>query len=144
MNTKSNVLVIEENAVFGHGFERVLSDKSHQVNTNLKAANDGKQHTLLSSIAMLITAPLVALAYVIALPFIGLYHFAKLAHEAYARKHPVAGNKLRKAGLFARNVGLFFASPFIALGYVIALPFVGFTMIARLALEAHAKRHANC
>jgi len=54
------------------------------------------------------------------------------------------GEKLRNAGLFARNVGLFFASPFIAIAYVIALPFVGFTMFVRLALEAHAKRVANC
>ena len=36
---------------------------------------------------------------------------------------------------FAKNVGLFFAAPFIALGYVIALPFVGFYMFAKLGLE---------
>jgi DNA-binding NtrC family response regulator len=40
----------------------------------------------------------------------------------------------------ARNVGLFFASPFIALGYVIALPFVGFYQFAKLGREALAKK----
>ena len=40
----------------------------------------------------------------------------------------------------ARNVGLFFASPFIALGYVIALPFVGFYQFAKLGREALAQK----
>ena len=43
----------------------------------------------------------------------------------------------------ARNVGLFFASPFIALGYVIALPIVGFYQFIKLAREAHAKKQAE-
>jgi DNA-binding NtrC family response regulator len=38
-----------------------------------------------------------------------------------------------------KNIGLFFASPFIALGYVIALPFVGFYMFAKLGHEAYSK-----
>jgi len=83
MNTKLRTLVIEENAVVGRSFEHVLSDKGHKVNTILKAANDGKRHNLLITVGMLFAAPLIALAYVIALPFIGLYHFVKLAHEAY-------------------------------------------------------------
>lgn len=94
------------------------------------------------TIAMLIAAPWIALGYVIALPFIGFYLIGKLALEAFAKKHPEKTGVLRAVGLFARNVGLFFASPFIALGYVIALPFVGFFMFAKLALEARAKRHA--
>ena len=40
----------------------------------------------------------------------------------------------------AKNIGLFFASPFIALGYVIALPFVGFYMFAKLGREAWQKK----
>jgi len=91
---------------------------------------------------MLIAAPFIALAYIIALPLIGFYQFAKLAYEAYARKYPAAG-KLRMAGLFLKNVVLFLASPFIALAYVIALPFVGFFMFTKLALEANAKRRLN-
>lgn len=41
----------------------------------------------------------------------------------------------------AKNVGLFFASPFIALGYVIALPFVGFYMFVKNAHEAYTLRN---
>jgi DNA-binding NtrC family response regulator len=43
----------------------------------------------------------------------------------------------------AKNIGLFFASPFIALGYIIALPFVGFYMFAKLGREAYAKKQAS-
>jgi len=42
-----------------------------------------------------------------------------------------------------KNVGLFFASPFIALGYVIALPFVGFYMFAKLGHEAYSKKQST-
>ena len=42
--------------------------------------------------------------------------------------------------LWFKNVGLFFAAPFIALGYIIALPFVGLYMFINLAVEASAKK----
>ena len=48
-----------------------------------------------------------------------------------------------KTGLFFKNIGLFFAAPFVALGYVIALPFVGFYMFAKLAFEAYKKSHPS-
>ena len=55
----------------------------------------------------------------------------------------LAAGKLAKTGLFAKNVGLFLVSPFIALGYVFALPIVGFYMFIKLMLEAQAKRQLN-
>ena len=42
-----------------------------------------------------------------------------------------------------KNVALFFASPFIALGYVIALPFVGFYMFAKLGYEAYSRKQPS-
>lgn len=42
-----------------------------------------------------------------------------------------------------KNIGLFFAAPFIALAYVIALPFVGMYMFINLAIEASAKKAAE-
>jgi CheY-like chemotaxis protein len=45
-----------------------------------------------------------------------------------------------RVATFARNVGLFFAAPFIGLAYVIALPFVGLGMLAWRGYQALAKR----
>ncbi len=39
----------------------------------------------------------------------------------------------------AKNVGLFFLAPFIGLAYLIALPFVGFGMLAWVAAKAVMK-----
>jgi hypothetical protein len=92
MNTNLQVAAIENNAVVGHSSDRILPDKGYEV-TTLNAVNDAKIHE----------AP-------------------------------------KKERSLVKNIGLFFASPFIALAYVIALPFVGFFMFSKLALEAKAKR----
>ncbi len=50
---------------------------------------------------------------------------------------------MRKVVIVTKNVSLFFAAPFIALGYVIALPFVGFYMIAKISKEAIEEKRAS-
>jgi hypothetical protein len=70
---------------------------------------------------------------------------AEAANEPQVPSEPTA-EKLRgwkKASRIAKNIGLFFAAPFIALGYVIALPAVGFYMFARLAYEAFQKNRSS-
>ncbi len=59
---------------------------------------------------------------------------------AEAVAEPLGG--WRKASRVARNAGLFLAAPFIALGYIIALPAVGFYMFAKLGYEAWQKNRA--
>jgi CheY-like chemotaxis protein len=39
-------------------------------------------------------------------------------------------------GVFIKNLAMFFASPFIALAYVVLLPLIGTVMLAKAALEA--------
>jgi hypothetical protein len=143
MNTKSNVLVTEH-AVVGHNHQ-VLPDNGFEV-TTLNAVNDAAIHetpvaerTMIKTIGMFLAAPFIGLAYVIALPIIGIYHIAKLALEAYAKRVPATTGKMQRAMVMAKNISLFFVAPFVALGYVIALPFVGFFMITKLAMEAHRK-----
>jgi len=51
----------------------------------------------------------------------------------------IIGTPKKKLSL-AKNIGLFFASPFVALAYVIALPFVGMYMFTKLAIEAKAHK----
>ncbi len=58
-----------------------------------------------------------------------------------AAEEPLTG--MKKASRVARNVGLFLAAPFIALGYVIALPAVGFYMFAKLGYEAYQKKRGS-
>jgi len=150
MNSILQALVVNEKAVVGHSIDLSFRDKTNEVSTALngeKATNDADMHevpekerSLTKTFAMLLAAPFIALAYIIALPFIGLYQLAKLAMEAYAKSHPVASGKLKKVAVSFRNIGLFFASPFIALTYIIALPFVGLFMFSKLAMEANAKR----
>ena len=121
MNTNLNVLVLDDDAVVGRSFDRVLSAKGCDVSTALNGeeALNTIENTKFD---------------------VGFYQFAKLAHEALAKRHPLTAGKLKKAVVFAKNVGLFFAAPFVALGYIIALPFVGFYMFAKLAHEAYATR----
>jgi len=47
---------------------------------------------------------------------------------------------LREAGRVARNVGLFFASPFIGLAYIVLFPFVGLAMLAWIGAKAMVRR----
>ncbi|MGD9020308.1 MAG: hypothetical protein PVF46_00805 [Lysobacterales bacterium] len=58
---------------------------------------------------------------------------------ARIEREPVKGGDVSR---MAKNVGLFFASPFVALGYVIALPFVAMYQFIKLTREARAKKKA--
>jgi DNA-binding NtrC family response regulator len=203
MNAKRKVLVIDDDAVVGRSFDRVLSDKGYDVSTvlsgedalssiehndydvvftdikmpgmdglevterikercpwtpvvvitgygtreneakasvlgvsgfvrkpltpemiesiTLKAVNDSASERA-APVAQQAAAEVVAEAATVA-----------MAPESEAQAKPVRNSRLK-------NVFLFFASPFIALGYVIALPFVGFYMFAKLAYEAYSKK----
>ena len=48
----------------------------------------------------------------------------------------------KKVFRIVRNIALFLAAPFIALSYIIALPIVGFYTFAKLAVEAWQKKRA--
>jgi len=105
MRTKLQTLVTNENAVDDRNFDRILSDNGYELVTALN-----KEQAL------------------------------KAVNDAEMQ---VPATRLVKNGLFAKNVALFLVSPFIALGYVVALPFVGFYMFAKLMLEAQQKRQLN-
>jgi len=65
---------------------------------------------------------------------------AEPATEAEVAVSPVPAEEAAPAGSALKNIALFLASPFIALAYVIALPFVGLGMIAVLAVRAASKK----
>ena len=80
-------------------------------------------------VLMTVGAPLVGLAFVLALPVICValtaYYGCMLAAARWAA---IAG--------YVRNVALFLAAPFIGLAYLLALPFVGLGTLAYLGVKA--------
>lgn len=199
MNAKRHVLVIDDDAVVGRSFDRVLSEKGYEVDTALngeEALKDIEAHSydvVFTDIKMpgmdglevaerikarcpwtpivVITgygteenearASVLGVSGFVRKPLtpemienITLKALQKPAEELEAAEELDAANEpeavvepgempltaWQKISRVAKNVGLFLAAPFIALGYVIALPAVGFYMFAKLGLEAWRKR----
>ena len=196
MNANLKVLVIDDDAVVGRSFDRVLSDKGYDVSTALsgeealQTMNDSEFDVVFTDIKMpgmdglevterikercpwtpvvVITgygtddnearaAVLGASGFVrkpltpemienVTLKAVNDAEAVAEVEELHAEPEvvsEVAAEAGSEAKRIAKNVGLFFASPFIALGYVIALPFVGFYMFAKLGREAWAKKQAT-
>ena len=206
MNAKLQVLVIDDDAVVGRSFDRVLSDKGYEVSTALSGeeAMDTMEDTNFDVVFTDIKMPgmdglevaerikercpwtpvVVITGYgteenEAKASVLGVSGFvrkpltpemiesvtlkamndgevnqetAELPEEAERLLQPVTEGNVEiispavvhsKAGRIAKNVGLFFAAPFIALAYVIALPFVGFYMFAKLGREAYAKKNSS-
>ena len=198
MNAKRHVLVIDDDAVVGRSFDRVLSNKGYDVDTALNGEqglkdiesqdydviftdikmpgmdglevaerikarcpwtpvvvitgygteeNEARAHVLgvngfvrkPLTPEMIESVTLKALEKPVqALEAANEPAVAEAEAEAEA---PLSG--WRKVSRIARNIGLFLAAPFIALGYVIALPAVGFYMFAKLGYEAYQKKRAS-
>ena len=77
------------------------------------------------TVVMLMLAPLLGLAFVVAAPIAGLVFAAWLAIKATTRVAPTV-----------KRVALFLAAPFIGLAYLIALPFVGVGAMVYHAVRA--------
>ena len=196
MNAKRHVLVIDDDAVVGRSFDRVLSDKGYEVDTarngeeglkdmefqeydvvftdikmpgmdglevaeRIKARcpwtpvvvitgygteeNEARAHVLGVNgfVRKPLTPEMIESVTLKALekPVAELEAANEPEAPAAAAEAPLSG--LQKASRVARNIGLFLAAPFIALGYVIALPAVGFYMCVKLGYEAWQKKRAS-
>jgi DNA-binding NtrC family response regulator len=199
MNTKLQVLVIDDDEVVGRSFNRVLSDKGYEVSTALSGEEametmnesdfdvvftdikmpgmDGLEVTqrikercpwtpvvvitgygseenearanvlgasgfvrkpLTPEIIESVTLKAMSESEVIE-EAAASANDAEVVIETEVKAEVVEVNEIKRK---AKNVGLFFASPFIALGYVIALPIFGFYQFIKLAREARAKKNA--
>ncbi len=196
MKANPHVLVIDDDAVVGHSFDRVLSGKGYAVDTalsgeeGLKDIEDHEYDVIFTDIKMPGMDGIEVARRIKArnplTPIVVITGYGTTENEAeasvlgvsgFVRKpltpevieditekaleKPIEVNEAanepevisrdldgelrgwRKVGRIAKNIGLFFAAPFIALGYVIALPAVGFYMFAKLAIEALRKRRAT-
>lgn len=91
--------------------------------------------TAAKNVALFFAAPFVGLAYILALPFVGLGMLAWTATKAAAKNHA-----LSTVGRVAKNTGLLLAAPLIGLAYILLLPIIGFAMLAWTGAEALMKR----
>ena len=197
MNTKPQVLVIDDDAVVGRSFDRVLSRKGYEVSTaltgeeGLKNIEATEYDVVFTDIKMPGIDGLEVAERIKAkcpwTPVVVITGYGTEENEAEASLLGVSGfvhkpltpeiiesitlkaleepddamqaanepeatteitaeariSNIRKVGIIAKNIGLFFAAPFIALGYVIALPFVGVYMIVKLSKEAIQEKRAS-
>jgi CheY-like chemotaxis protein len=194
MNTKTQVLVIDDDAVVGRSFDRVLSAKGYEVSTALTGeaalkdmestdydvvftdikmpgmdgievaerikakcpwtpvvvitgygTDENEARASVLGVSGFVRKPLTP-AMIESITLKALEEpvdVTQAANEPEAPVETVAEVKtsaLRAAGRIAKNIGLFIAAPFIALAYVIALPAVGFYMFAKLGYEAYQKK----
>jgi len=196
MNTKPQVLVIDDDAVIGRSFDRVLSEKGYEVSTAmsgeeaLKDMENTEYDVVFTDIKMpgmdgievaeRIKARCPWTPVVVITGFgtteneakasvLGVSGFVRKpltpemiesvtlkALEMPAAAHEAANEDVapakpllselkgwRKALRIVSNILLFLAAPFIALSYVIALPVVGLYTFAKLAVEAWQKKRAT-
>ncbi|NCF63600.1 MAG: response regulator [Gammaproteobacteria bacterium] len=196
MKTNPQVLVIDDDAVVGRSFDRVLSGKGYEVDTaltgeeGLKDMDNTEYDVVFTDIKMPGMDGLEVAERIKAkcpwTPVVVITGYGTEENEAKASVLGVSGfvrkpltpeiienitlkamqepaeaeamvtepevesgavvgelSGWRKVSRVARNIGLFFAAPFIALGYVIALPAVGFYMFAKLGYEAYQKKRTS-
>lgn len=103
---------------------------------NLEAAaekfNAATEHLTAATkaVLMLAGAPLLGLAFVVALPIVCValtaYYGAKMVAWGTVAKH-------------VKNVALFLVAPFVALAYIIALPVAGLGTLAYMGMKAARK-----
>ena len=197
MNAKLQVLVIDDDAVVGRSFDRVLSEKGYDVSTALSGeeALETMENTAFDVVFTDIKMPGIDGLEVTErikarcpwTPVVVITGYGTEDNEAKASvlgasgfvRKPLTPEMIESITLkavndpaptvdavvtpdeltevesvieaevpkaknsAAKNIGLFFASPFIALGYVIALPFVGFYQFVKLGREAFIKKHMS-
>jgi len=86
------------------------------------------------NILLFFAAPFLGLAYIIALPVVGLAVVAVLLARLAAARFPV----IRHAALVLRTVALTVAAPLVGLVYVVFFPFIGLAALAWLGTRAVA------
>jgi CheY-like chemotaxis protein len=88
--------------------------------------------------AMMVAGPLIGLAYVVLLPFVGLVLLAGIGLRAFVK----AGGP-RRTLTFVKDVALFVAAPFLGLAYIVLLPFVGLGAFLWMGLREVAKKERH-
>ena len=83
---------------------------------------------VLNTALLIMTAPLLGLAFVIALPLAGLAVLAWMFVKAAARRRATVAAVMKRTALF-------FAAPFVGLVYFVTFPFVAAVMLLYYAVR---------
>jgi CheY-like chemotaxis protein len=98
-------------------------------------AEPGSALSALKNISLFFAAPFIGLAYIVALPLVGLGVFAVLAVRAAAKIEAV-----RTVGQTLKHVGMIVAAPVFGLAYVVLFPFIGLALLLWMAGKAAVAR----
>jgi CheY-like chemotaxis protein len=99
--------------------------------TEVTTPEAAPKNSILKNIALFFAAPFIGLAYIIALPIVGLGFMAVLAGRAASKYDAV-----KTAGKVLKNIGMVMAAPVIGLVYVLLFPFFGLAWLLWLAGKA--------
>jgi CheY-like chemotaxis protein len=188
MQALAKVLVVDDDAVVGQSFDRVLSEKGYAVSTAMNGHEAlskfaGEKHDVVFTdmkmpgmdgieVAQRIKAespwtPVVVVtgygtpANEAAAAAVGVADFLHkpllpgVIEEVLERvtRKPIIEEKVpevakeasatKSVGRVLKNIGLFFAAPFIGLAYFIAFPFIGLGMLAWYGIQALTGRSAS-
>ena len=89
----------------------------------------------LLNILLFFAAPFIGLAYIVALPFVGLGVMAVLATRAALKI-----DKVRAVAVTLKTIAMVFVAPVLGLVYVVLFPFIGLATLLWLAGRAVAAR----
>jgi len=98
-------------------------------------AEPAASSSALKNILLFFAAPFIGLAYIVALPFVGLGVFAMLASRLAAKNE-----KVRTVAVTLKNIAMVFAAPVFGLAYIVLFPFIGLATLLWLAGRAVAAR----
>jgi CheY-like chemotaxis protein len=84
-----------------------------------------------ANVALFFAAPFIGLAYILALPFVGLGLLAWMGGKALMERE-----RVRKFAAAAGTAGMMVVGPFVGLAYILALPFVGLAALAWIGARA--------
>ena len=119
-------ILIEEETVFAAPVARAPATKLYVVTAKapVEPAPEAAGNTLVN-IVLFFAAPFFGLAYIVALPFVGLAVLAMLAGRAIAKYEAV-----KTVARVLKNVGMVVAAPVLGLAYVVFFPFIGLAALA--------------
>jgi hypothetical protein len=132
MNAVRKIL-IEDEPVVAATVARAPAVKLYVVTNNApaEAAAPEAAGGTLKNIVLFFAAPFIGLAYIIALPVVGLAVLAVLAGRAAAKYEAV-----RTAAVALKDVGMTIAAPMLGLVYVVIFPVIGLAVLAWLGGRA--------